>query len=157
MSLRTEDLYHTGIVVDDLEGAMRRMQEVGGYRFTNILVYPMPVRTAEGDIDVTFRFVYSLQAPHIELVGSIAGTVWVPAPNNAVHHLGYFVDDLAATSQDLEAAGFVREVSGLDSGQPAVFAYYRDLEGVRVELVDRSMFGPDFGAYLRDNSTREES
>jgi catechol 2,3-dioxygenase-like lactoylglutathione lyase family enzyme len=152
MTLRAEDLYHTGIVVNDLEGAIERMSMAGGYRFTKLRVAPMRLRTPEGILDVTFRFVYSLQVPHIELVASIAGTVWVPAPNNATHHLGYFVDDLGATSNELEAAGFVQEACGLDHAEPAVFAYYRDESGIRIELVDRARFPDGFDAYLRSNT-----
>ena len=61
--LRPEDLYHTGVVVDDLGTAIKRMQAVAGYEFTDVMVYPMSVETAQGVIEVTFRFVYSLRCP----------------------------------------------------------------------------------------------
>lgn len=142
--LRPEDLYHTGVVVDDLGTAIKRMQAVAGYEFTDVMVYPMSVETAQGVIEVTFRFVYSLQMPYVELVDAIPGTVWTPAPGNAAHHLGFFVDDLWREAAELAAAGFEREVCGLDGGQPGIFAYYRDPLGVRIELVDRAVFRQSF-------------
>jgi catechol 2,3-dioxygenase-like lactoylglutathione lyase family enzyme len=150
MTLRPEDLYHTGIVVDDLDAAIKRMQAVAGYQFTDLMVYPMSVETTQGIIDVTFRFVYSIQVPYIELVDAIPGTVWTPAPGNAAHHLGFFVDDLLAEGAELGDAGFEREVGGLDGGQPGIFAYYRDPLGVRIELVDRAVFRQNFAFMVPD-------
>ena len=48
--------------------------------------------------------------PYVELVDAIPGTVWTPAPGNAAHHLGFFVDDLWREAAELAAAGFEREV-----------------------------------------------
>ena len=146
--LKASDLYHTGIVVDDLDASMRRMSDVAGYRWTDVVVAPLRVRAGERDLDVTFRFVYSLDAPHLELVASIPGTVWTPAPGNAAHHLGYFVDDFDRASQWLDRSGFEREACGYAGDAPGIFAYHRDRAGVRIEIVDRSIMG-DWAAYLQ--------
>ncbi|MFO7165834.1 MAG: VOC family protein [Mycolicibacterium hassiacum] len=149
--LNAEDLYHTGVVVADLDAAMARLSAIGGYEWTAPLEFSLPVRIADTDRTVDFRFAYSLQAPHLELVQQIPGTIWTPVPGNAAHHLGYFVDDVAAVSERLAAAGFEREACVVgEGGAAAAFAYHIDAAGVRIEIVERALFG-DFGAFLEQN------
>ncbi|OBG36812.1 bleomycin resistance protein [Mycobacterium alsense] len=148
-ALRPEDFYHTGIVVPDLDAAMARLGALAGYRWINPLSYTLPFRTAEGTRELTSRFVYSLQAPHVELIQEVPGSPWTAAPGNAIHHLGYFTDSLAETARALEDNGFTFEATA-DVSPPglALFAYYVDAAGTRIEIVDRALF-PDFPAFLR--------
>lgn len=148
-TLRPQDLYHTGVVVEDLDTAIQRLTALAGYRWTVPTGYPFTVWTPDGTMTVTFRFVYSIEAPHLELVQQIPGTVWTPAPGNAAHHLGYFVDDLRASSEALADAGLPIEACGsVDEKHPTVFAYHKGDDGIRIEIVDRSVMG-DFDAFLR--------
>ncbi|OBJ05202.1 bleomycin resistance protein [Mycobacterium alsense] len=148
-ALRTEDFYHTGIVVPDLDAAMARLGALAGYRWINPLSYTLPFRTAEGTRELTSRFVYSLQAPHVELIQEVPGSPWTAAPGNAIHHLGYFTDSLAETARALEDNGFTFEATADVSPLGlALFAYYVDAAGTRIEIVDRALF-PDFPAFLR--------
>lgn len=150
--LRAADLYHTGIVVPDVDAWKARMGEVAGYRWTETMSAELPVRLADGDRVLTLRFAYSLDAPHIELVQEIPGTPWTAAaPHIATHHLGYFCDDVPTTSKQLEAAGFALEACALVDGAPAIFAYHLAPSGVRIEIVDRARM-PDFSAYLRSKT-----
>ncbi len=89
---------------------------------------------------VTFSFVYSIEAPHIELVQQIPGTPWIPAGKTATHHLGYFCDDLVATGAKLAENGFRCESHAVIDSAMSVFAFYVDSDGLRVELVDRAVF-----------------
>ncbi|MGO9100738.1 MAG: VOC family protein [Mycobacterium sp.] len=149
--LLPEDLYHTGLVVDDFDVAMAELSAVGGYEWTTPLSYSLPVRIGADDRTVDFRLAYSLQAPHLELVQEIPDTIWTAAPRNAAHHLGYFVDDLPTKSEQLVAAGFAREAYAVgDGGTPAVFAYHLNAHGIRIEIVDRALF-VEFGDFLRQN------
>lgn len=155
MILRTEDLYHTGIVVDDIEAAMRSFTAIAGYRWTNVIGGPFTVRIGEREVEMPFRLVYSLDAPHVELVQAVSGTPWVPAPGNAVHHVGYFVDDLEATSAALTAAGLPREACGVVNGHaPVAFAYHKGNDGIRIEIVSRATM-PDLAAFLAANAAPE--
>lgn len=148
LALRPEDLYHTGIIVSDLDAAMARLSALGGYRWTNPMSYTLPFRTTDGTAELTSTFVYSLQAPHLELIQEVPDSPWKSAPGNAVHHLGYFVDDLAESARVLEGNGFAFEATA-DTAPPglALFAYFVDASGTRIEIVDRALF-PDFGAFL---------
>ncbi len=148
-ALRPEDLYHTGIVVPDLEAAMARLGALAGYRWIKPLSYTLPFRIADGVHEFTSTIVYSMQAPHVELVQEVPGSPWIAAPGGAVHHLGYFVDDLAECGKGLEDNGFSLEMTAdVPGSELAMFAYYVDAAGTRIEIVDRALF-PDFPAFLR--------
>jgi Glyoxalase/Bleomycin resistance protein/Dioxygenase superfamily len=152
-ALRPEDLYHTGIVVPDLDAAMARLTALTGYRWITPLSYTLPFRTAAGSRELTSTIVYSVQGPHLELVQEVPGSPWTAAPGNSVHHLGYFTDNLAETGRLLERNGFSFEMTA-DVAQPsaesdlALFAYYVDAFGTRIEIVDRALF-PDWPGFLQ--------
>ena len=149
LALRPEDLYHTGIVVPDLDAAIARFSTLGGYEWINPLSYTLPFRTATERRELTSTIVYSVQAPHIELVQEVPGTPWTAAPGNAVHHLGYFTDDLLESARLLEGNGFTFEMTAdMPDSELALFAYYVDASGTRIEIVDRALF-PDFPAFLQ--------
>jgi Glyoxalase/Bleomycin resistance protein/Dioxygenase superfamily len=154
--LHPEDFYHTGIIVPDLDAAMARLSALAGYRWINPLTYTLPFRTATGTRELTSTIVYSLQAPHVELVQEVPGSPWTAAPGNSVHHLGYFSDNLADSARLLESNGFTLEMTADVSGSDlALFAYYVDAFGTRIEIVDRALF-PDFPAFLRSAAAPEE-
>ncbi|WP_460062958.1 VOC family protein [Streptomyces sp. YKOK-I1] len=149
--LSAADLYHTGIVVPDVDAWKARMSEVAGHRWTATMSADLSVRLADGDRVLNLRYTYSLDAPHIELVQEIPGTPWTGADRIATHHLGYFCDDITTTSERLEEAGFALEACALVDGNPSVFAYHLAPSGVRIEIVDRARM-PDFAAYLRSKT-----
>ena len=148
-TLRPEDLYHTGIVVADLDAAMARLSALAGYRWITPLSYTLPFRTASGTSEFTSTFVYSLQSPHLELIKEVPGSPWLAAPGNSIHHLGYFTDNLAETAEMLERNGFTFEATAaVSESDLSLFAYYVDAFGTRIEIVDRALF-PDFPAFLQ--------
>jgi hypothetical protein len=147
--LAAADLYHTGIVVPDLEVSMARLAGIAGYRWTAIQAADLTVHLADGERVLPLRYAYSLDAPHLELVQEVPGTPWTAA----AHHLGYLCDDVPATSKLLEEAGFAFEAGAVLAGTPALFAYHLAPSGVRVEIVDRALIG-DFADYLRARTPR---
>ncbi|WP_374023960.1 VOC family protein [Mycobacterium sp. HNNTM2301] len=157
IALRPADFYHTGVVVPDLDAAMARLSALAGYRWITPMTYTLPFRTPTGVRELSSTIVYSLQSPHLELVQEVPGSPWMPAPGNAVHHLGYFSDDLTATARGLEAHGFTLEMTAdVPGSELGLFAYYTDSSGVRIEIVDRSLF-PDFPAFLQSMAAPQEA
>jgi catechol 2,3-dioxygenase-like lactoylglutathione lyase family enzyme len=156
-ALRPQDFYHTGIVVPDLDASMARLSALAGYRWINPMSYTLPFRTAAGVRELASTIVYSLQSPHVELVQEVPGSPWTAAPGNAVHHLGYFSDDLAESARVLEANGFTLEMTaGTPGSDLSLFAYFTDATGTRIEIVDRALF-PDFPAFLRSMADPAEA
>jgi Glyoxalase/Bleomycin resistance protein/Dioxygenase superfamily len=151
-ALKPEDFYHTGIIVPDLDAAMARLSALAGYRWITPLTYTLPFRTTTGTHELSSTFVYSLESPHLELIKEVPASPWAAAPGNSIHHLGYFTDDLADTARILEDNGFTFEATA-DVSPPdlALFAYYIDDFGTRIEIVDRALF-PDFSAFLQSQA-----
>jgi catechol 2,3-dioxygenase-like lactoylglutathione lyase family enzyme len=144
--LQPTDLYHVGLIVDDIDAAAKRLTAVNGYGWTKPVEAVLAITTAERDYEVPFKFIYSLQAPHLELVQQVPGTIWTGSPAAAAHHLGYWVDDLATAAAGLEQAGYRQEARPAGD-ELSMFAYYIDTAGVRIEIVDRALF-PDWPAFL---------
>jgi Glyoxalase/Bleomycin resistance protein/Dioxygenase superfamily len=156
LALRPEDLYHTGIVVPDIDAAMARLTASGGYQWTTAQSYTLPFRTTSGTRELTSTFVYSVQAPHLELINEVPGSPWTTAPGRAIHHLGYFTDDLAGTARALEDNGFTFEATAaVSDAELALFAYYVDAFGTRIEIVDRALF-PDFVAFVKSMAAQPD-
>ncbi|ODU07383.1 MAG: hypothetical protein ABS81_01090 [Pseudonocardia sp. SCN 72-86] len=137
-------LYHTGIIVDSLDNAMTTWGGALPLDWAPPKTSTVPLECPDGILPREVRFTYSLQGPHfIELLEQID-----PAPylnltgGRRVHHLGYFTDDLAQASADLEAKGFRRELAGVgDDGRiaRAAFHYSPESPGMWIELVSHEI------------------
>ena len=98
--MKPADCYHVGLVVEDIATAAARLTAAMGYQWTNPVEATLSVTTADGDTEVPFRFVYSVSEPHLELIQEVPGTIWTAPAGGAAHHLGYWVDDLAAAAAE---------------------------------------------------------
>ena len=134
------DLFHTGIVVDDLEAAKVELGEALGVTWHD---GGAEIRMIGDDGAQTVRSAYalSIEGPHhVELVQSIEGTVWTATGPGQAHHLGYWVDDVAATSAALVERGAVPIVAiAMADDRPPMCAYLRTKNGLCVEIVDRAL------------------
>lgn len=137
--LTAEALWHTGTVVDDLDAAKAELGERLGVTWYE---GGAEVRVITDDGEQTVRSAYALskEGPHhVELCQSVPGTVWTtPAPGHA-HHLGYWVDDLAAASARLVADGAPCVASVAVGDRPPMCAYHRTGSGLLVEVVPLSL------------------
>lgn len=138
--MRHTDLWHTGIVVDDLSAAMDELGEALGVTWYEGGAEVCMI-TDQGTRTVTTAYALSKEGPHhVELGQSIEGTLWqAPAPGHA-HHLGYWVDDVVAASAALERLGSrrVATIAMTDDASP-MCAYHRTTNGLYVEVVGRGL------------------
>ena len=137
--MRSGDQFHVGIVVDDLDRALGDLTESFGYRWADEIHVDQPVQLPDGPTTVEFRFRYSCDEPHVEVIEARAGTLWVPARDSGIHHLGYWSDDLAADADALGAAGYEFEATGDGPDGSPMWSYHRSPNGPRIELVDRAI------------------
>ena len=107
--MKPENLYHSGIVVDDLDAALDWFTKVAGYRWTDVVDVEQVAETPEGEVTIPMRMAYSGAEPRLEILQTVPGTVWVPA-DSGVHHLGYWSDDVESDLAALEANGMRYEV-----------------------------------------------
>lgn len=146
--MQAADLFHTGIVVDDLDVARHRLSGLAGYRWGDVIVAPTEVTLADGtNLGIESEFCYSMDVPRLELVRTVPGTPWIPA-SSGLHHLGYWSDDLVADGAALTAAGYVLELRGGPADGP-LFTYHRHPRGERIELLSRGV-APLFEQYWVD-------
>jgi hypothetical protein len=133
------DLFHIGIVVDDLDAALDELGGLFGYEWCPIFAIETAVVLHEREVMVDLRFVYSKTEPRVELIRAIPDTPWIPAAGSGIHHLGYWSEDISHDAQELDARGYVEEARGvLPEGTP-IWAYYRSAKGPRIELVSRQL------------------
>jgi hypothetical protein len=136
--VKTDDHYHLGIVVEDYESTLTQLTELFGYRWCEEFDVTLPVWTPGGEQELNLRFTYSMDAPRLEVIRCIPGTVWEPAAGSGIHHMGYWSDDVAGDSARLEQQGYAKEASAGPDDTPT-FVYHRHPAGPRIELVASSM------------------
>lgn len=138
--LRHEHLFHTGIVVDDLESAKAQLGHQLGVTWRDGGA-SVRMTTDDGVATVRTAYALSVEGPHhVELVQSIEGTLWTVAAPGHAHHLGYWVEDVEAVSASLIEHGSERVVSiAIKDGRPPMCAYHRSADGLYIEIVDLAL------------------
>jgi hypothetical protein len=144
--VRAEDQFHAGIVVDDLQSALTDLSELFGYEWCDEVDVPTRVTLSTGEQVVDMRFAYSRTSPRLEVIQSVPGTLWERAPGSGIHHLGYWSDDVAADSEQIEQHGFAIEAAGRRPDGSTSFTFHCSGTGARIELVSRTAL-PAFEHY----------
>ena len=130
--------YHLGVRVPDIEAAMTEMGEALGLTWCSLQEREQQVWTpGTGLTTVPLRFTYSSEGPqHLELLQGAPGTIWDGREQPGVHHVGVWVDDVAAETRALVEKGWtvVAAQNTPDSGY-GVFTYVAPPSGLIVELV----------------------
>jgi catechol 2,3-dioxygenase-like lactoylglutathione lyase family enzyme len=139
--LRHADLFHTGIVVDDLASAKKRFGDLLGLTWFEGGA-KVRIRTPDAVSVVSTAYALSAEGPHhVELVQSVPGTLYTVAGADQAHHLGYWADDVRAASAALLAWGLpeVASISVGDDDAAPLCAYHRAGHGFYIELVASAM------------------
>ena len=140
MTIEPADLFEYALIVPDLEKAMQHFHDAFGYTFSPILEGVLPMRDGAGnESEPPFRAVVTREFPHVELVEAQPGTSLVPPNGTGLHHVGYYVDDLAGEAERLVKLGFTYDSGGLVNGEsPDGWVYLRMPDDTIIELVDRN-------------------
>lgn len=107
-------LFHVGMRVLDLETSMAELSAGLGITWAPIVEREQSLWTPEGESGtVPLRFTYSCEGPQrVELLQSPPGSPWHGADLAGIHHAGVWVDDVAAETERLVAAGWTLELAG---------------------------------------------
>jgi hypothetical protein len=134
-------LYHLGVVVSDLDEALADLGRRYGLTWGPRHDAQRTVWLDGTVVEVGFRTCFGVQAPHLEIIEAVPGTIWQQPSGSALHHLGYWTDDVASCSERLEAAGSPLAACGVaaDGTYPGRFAYHHDPRGYFVEVVSSSI------------------
>lgn len=142
------EMYHTGIVVDEVEVAKAEFSALMGVTWGVQGETDMPIWTPSGPRIVNFKYAYTNEGPHrLELVGRIPGTLWEVTGAGHAHHFGYWCDDVESTSAEMVNRGMplVAKV-GVDNAEAdAMIVLHQMKTGAYIELVSslarEQMFG----------------
>lgn len=130
-----EGVAHVGVVVDDLDAAMADHVAVDGW--SSVLEWDTAVRHADGHVERRpVRFVTARTGPaYVKLIEAAPGSVWGPTGGvQQLHHLTYWVEDLAEATDRLVGEGYRIEADGLEDDGSVRFRYLVSPLGLRVEL-----------------------
>ncbi len=131
--------YHVGVIVADLAGAQAELSDQLGVTWGPVLhLEATEVRDGEErDLELPTTFCYSVEAPHLELIEEVPGTIWARNDHSNLHHIGFWSDDLGGASTALSGAGCPLQLCGrAGPSAPVAWAYHRNRLGVRIEVVD---------------------
>ncbi|MGZ4707964.1 MAG: VOC family protein [Acidimicrobiales bacterium] len=134
--------YHVGIVVPDVAAAQAELSEQLGLTWGPVMhLDSTDLRDVDGqDLALPTTICFSLEAPHLELIEEVPGSVWVCNPHSNLHHIGFWSDDLPGDSAHLAGSGCPLQLCGRDATTaPSQFAYHAGGLGVRVEVVDAGL------------------
>lgn len=136
--MKAVDQFHIGIVAADFDATVATLTSVFGYEWGAETGGPVSVTLPSGDAVLDMRCVFSTTVPRLEIVRSIPDTLWEPAAGVGVHHLGFWSDDVAADTAELQRHGYTIEATRTVSGAP-FFAFLTGATGFRIELVTRAV------------------
>jgi hypothetical protein len=153
--------YHVGIATRDLDEAMSAVGALFGLTWAEVAGgVATPMSGPDGEVDwVLNRVVHSMGGPmRVELLEGGPGSVWDTDELAVLHHVAYWVDDVAESVAALEADGWSLDVTiATEDGRPSMFAYMTKPGNARVELTEASrrdatlerLGWAQFSAYLR--------
>jgi hypothetical protein len=148
--IKTSNLFHTGIVVADIEAAKQEYTDLAGFTWGSQGEVEMPVWFPTGPSTISFCFAYTSEGPHrLELVRELPGTLWTASGAGQVHHLGYWCEDVEDASAELVRRGMplCAKVGVDDADALAPIVIHQARTGY-VELVDMAMQDMMFGGGL---------
>ncbi|HWE70351.1 MAG TPA: VOC family protein [Acidimicrobiales bacterium] len=132
--------HHIALAVPQLEAGMAEVGGALGLTWRPVQQTDTTVRDADGVVHpAPVRVTYSAgAAPAVEVFEAIPGTPLDVPVGSPFHHVGVWVDDLAAESARLEAAGW-SYFAGTGVGRQAL---YRGPSGLVLELCDATCDRP---------------
>lgn len=143
MAIDYQRLYHTGIRVPDLDAAMAELGPTLDVTWADVRDFPeMALWTPDDGVQtVALRFTYSCEGPqHVELLEASPGCIWDGREDPGVHHLGVWVDDVAAEVDAAVAAGWTCiAASAPPDGGYGPWAYLQPPSGTIVEVVSEAI------------------
>ena len=137
------ELYHVGILVFDMDEAIRRYGDLFGVEFSETRAIRV------GDDEPLLAFSKGAP-PRYELIQATGDGLYARSQGEGLHHLGYWADDATAAADELAARGLTQGVSARTRKGEVVFAYFEPdgLHGVRIEIVDGRIAGPILADWL---------
>jgi hypothetical protein len=138
--LHPAQLFHIGVVAEDIDKAMAEMSQALGLTWKGGQPQTMSLCIFGEERRVEMRIAHSVQGPpHVELIQAIPDSPWATPTAVGAHHLCYWSDRPQEAIAALKAAGATRALGKPD----AASGYFRTPSGMYVEVI-----GPELRAQL---------
>ena len=126
------NVWHVAFAVPEIRQGMRELSDAFGVEWRPLHRTEITLEDEHGaHHDVTCTFTFSTGSPFaFEMWEAIPGTPLATPEHSILHHIGYWVDNLAAESQRLDGHGWPCFVSG-----PSI-AIHRGPGGLMLEPCD---------------------
>lgn len=130
-------VYHVGFVVPDLQEAIATLGPALGISFLPPLELPFSIlETPAGSREVSLHLTYSTRPVHVELIGSVSGSLWDFEDRRRGHHVGVWADDMEAEADRLDSLGMPRLWWVRAPDGAIIFSYHDTPYGFYIELVN---------------------
>jgi catechol 2,3-dioxygenase-like lactoylglutathione lyase family enzyme len=148
--LHPSRLFHSGIVVADIDKAMAELSASHGLTWRGGRPSIHHLYYFDADQEPELRIAFCIEGPpHIELIEAKEGTIWPPKACG-LHHLCYWSPEAEATASSLEAQGYQRL-----SGRPgSAGGYFRSPSGLVIEVLPEDYYQHLAGWLARPSSSR---
>lgn len=133
-SLLPGQLFHVGVVADDIDAAMADMSRALGLTWKGGQPERRETCLYGEERSIEMRAAHSVQGPpHVEVIQSIPGTPWETPAAAGAHHLCFWTDNSTEVCAALERAGY-RRVTGRPGATSGSFL---STGGLDVEILSR--------------------
>lgn len=137
------NIFHHGLIVDDIEVAMAHIGEASGVKWTAVRAFdPLPVWTPEGGRgEARLKVAYARSGPlRLELVEAQPGTPYDRLREVDRSHIGVWVDNVGDSVEQLCAEGWRILVAGASPRhRHGSMTYMMRDGGPVIELVGREL------------------
>jgi hypothetical protein len=129
-------IFHTGVLVPDIDAAVELSARSAAARWCSIREVDQPMWVpGRPPTTVPLRITFSAAGPHrIELIEGSPGSLWDGEAAPGVHHVGMWVDDLAAATGEMVNGGW--ELVGAHKPPESGYGFATYLRGAGLELVE---------------------
>lgn len=139
--MMSEPYFHIGILVKDLDAAMRRFHKVLQISFRSPRVVKVTQEHTAAKNPAELRFTYSIEGPpYYELLEAHDTGIFGLQQGEGPHHVGMWASNGRERLKDLQGRGLRPEIVHYSGDGLLVFAYFEpaDLFGTRIEVLDSS-------------------
>ena len=128
-------IWHIALAVPNLDKAMKELGDALMLTWRPIEKSLVQMRGEDGQVyDLECTFTFSEGGPAaIELWEAIPGSPLGPVDGMALHHIGYWVDDLPGEAKRLEGLGYPTYAAVPASGPPTRVTIHRGPYGLMLE------------------------
>ena len=134
------DLFHVALIVPQLEPAIDELSSLLNVEWESFFHGSLALHEpGVGYREIPMHIANSTGRPFLEVIQAVPDSPWALSESGSnLHHMGFFTEDLDASSSEVSYSFCPFEICGVGHGgeMPSTFTYH-SRGGFRIELVAR--------------------